>query len=93
MNKTELASEIADRAQIRHTTVLAVLDRLEDVVTEQIKGGGQVLITGFCKFTAHDQAATVRRNPKTGEPVQVPAKRVPRIKAMATLRESVAAGS
>lgn len=92
MNKSQLASAIADRAQLRQTTVLAVLDRLEDVVVDELRAGGQVLLTGFCKFETVDRQARTRRNPRTGEPVEVAAKRIAKIRPMATLRASVAGG-
>lgn len=90
MNKTQLAERIAGKTNISDITILRILDVLETVVTEELRNGNEVLITGFVKFEPVDQAAMTKRNPKTGDPVDVPAKRIVKIRPMATLKRDVA---
>jgi len=54
-----------------------------------LKKGEEVSVAGFGIFAVKDRAARVARNPKTGEPVNVPAKRVPKFKPAKALKEAV----
>jgi DNA-binding protein HU-beta len=89
MNKSQLATEIALSTNMSEAAVLRVLDQFEQTTTEALKASDQVLLTGFVKFATVDQPAKTRRNPQTGEPVEVPAKRIVKIKPMATLKRDV----
>ena len=58
-------------------------------IADALKKGDEVKIVGFGTFTVSDRAASEGRNPKTGEPIQIPASKIPRFKAGKGLKESL----
>lgn len=96
MTKQELIAAI-NKASTSHydagvskTVVEAVLDTLNEVVTECIDNGDEVTLPGLGKFSVKDKAARTGRNPATGEEIQIPAKRVPHFSAAKALKDAVA---
>jgi len=90
MNKTMLVNAVAAKSGMTKKAVSDVLDAVLEEVMRAVKGGDTVTLTGFGTFRAVHQAASVKRNPKTGAPVNVPAKSVPRFRAGKAFREMVA---
>ena len=66
MNKTELIEAIAKRTDVPKSQVHKHFDAFEDVVTNVLKSGDEVQITGFGKFYVREQKARDGRNPRTG---------------------------
>ena len=66
MNKTELIEAIAKRADLPKSHAHKHFDAFEDVVTNVLKSGDEVQITGFGKFYVREQKARDGRNPRTG---------------------------
>ena len=89
MNRTELTAAIAARAALPPGDVDRTLDAFASVITEQLVNGERVTVPGFLTFETVDRAARVGRNPRTGEPLAIPARRVPRIVAGAGLKRAV----
>jgi len=65
------------------------VDAVFDGITNELKSGDEVSVAGFGIFSAKMRAARTARNPRTGEPIQVPAMRVPKFKAAKALKEAV----
>jgi DNA-binding protein HU-beta len=61
----------------------------ERVVTEALKSGEEVRITGFGKFSVRERKAREGRNPQTGEKMKIPASKVPAFSAGNALKEAV----
>ena len=80
MNKSELIEHIAKQADISKAAAGRSLEAIIGAVKTTLKKGGSVTITGFGTFTAPKRAARTGRNPRTGETVDVEAKRVPYFK-------------
>jgi len=89
MNKGELVSAIADKANLGKGQAAEVLDATIAVITDALKRGEEVKIVGFGTFTVAERAAGEARNPRTGEKVQVAASKTPKFKAGAGLRQAV----
>ena len=89
MNKTELVDRIAEQSEMDRAQTARHLDALLEVVTESLKSGEEVQITGFGKFYANERAAREGRNPQTGQQMTIPAKRVPSFSAGNLLKEAV----
>lgn len=89
MNKTELIERIAERTEASKSETQKHFDAFEEVVTETLKGGGEVRITGFGKFYVQERKAREGRNPQTGEKMKIPASKVPSFSAGNALKESV----
>ena len=81
MNKTELIEEIAGRTDSSKAEAQRYVDTLEKVVTEVLKSGEEVQITGFGKFYVREQKAREGVNPQTKEKMRIPAQKVPAFSA------------
>lgn len=90
MNKADLVNAVAAKTGATKKSVSDVLDAVLDAVMASLKKGENVTLTGFGTFRSVHQAAGVKRNPKTNQPVNVPAKNVPRFRAGKQFREMVA---
>lgn len=80
-----LAEQLAERAEI---TMAAARDEVKwffDTISGALTGGDEVRIHGFGTFKTAQRAARIGRNPRTGESVQVPARRVVRFSPSTTL--------
>jgi DNA-binding protein HU-beta len=89
MNKTELMEAIAERADVPKNEAQRYLDAFEEVVSDVLKGGDEIQITGFGKFYVREQKAREGRNPQTGEKMTIPARKVPTFSAGNSLKESI----
>lgn len=89
MNKASLVAYIANKTGLTKKDVTSALDAMIDAVVKTVKGGDTVTLTNFGTFVAVKRKASVKRNPKTGEPVKVPAKSVPRFRPGKNFREVV----
>ncbi|MEM5500680.1 MULTISPECIES: HU family DNA-binding protein [Ahrensia] len=89
MNKNELAGAVAEKAGITKSDATTAVEALFEVITETLKGGDDVRVLGFGNFVVQQRAATTGRNPMTGQPVDIPAKRVPKFSAGKGLKDAV----
>ena len=89
MTKNELARELAEELDMPRRQMVEIIEALLDKFTDVLKSGDKVQLTPFGQFKVRDRAARIARNPKTGEPVKVPAKRVLKFIAGRTLKEAV----
>jgi DNA-binding protein HU-beta len=89
MTKNELARELAEDLELPRKQVAELVEALLDKMLTVLKSGDKVQLTPFGQFKVRDRAARIARNPQTGEPVKVPAKRVLKFIAGRTLKEAV----
>lgn len=89
MNKSELVNAVAEQTMLSKREAEAAINALTGTITEQLQKGESVVLVGFGSFQAKDREARTGRNPKTGESMLIPGKRVPSFKAGATLKASV----
>ncbi len=89
MNKSELVDAIADKSELSRADAGRALDALTSVVSDALKGGDQVALTGFGTFLSRRREAREGRNPKTGETIQIAAANVPAFKAGKALKDAV----
>ena len=66
-----------------------IIDTAITILTETLSSGESITIPGFGTFEVRERAATTARNPRTGETVEVAAKRVPAFKPGKALKEAV----
>ena len=88
MNKGELIEAIA---KITETKVEAakVLETTLTAITKSLKKGNPVTLIGFGTFKVSKRKARIGRNPQTGKPLKIKAKKVPVFKAGAALKKAV----
>ncbi len=90
MTKAELIEKIASACDVPKTTADKMLECFIDTVTETLKAGGEVVLTGFGTFSAKKRAARMGVNPKKpGEKIQIPAMTVPKFKAGKSLKDAL----
>ena len=89
MNKTELIAEVAEKAELSKKDAEAAVTATIDVISEALRQGEKVQLVGFGSFEVKKRAARVGRNPKTKEPIEIPASTVPVFKAGKVLKDIV----
>jgi DNA-binding protein HU-beta len=90
VNKAELVDVIAAKAEVPKRTAEVMLDAMLETITQTIKTGGEVVLTGFGAFSAKARAARMGVNPqKPGEKIQIPAVTVPKFKAGKALKDAL----
>ncbi len=89
MNKAELIERIAEEAGVTTSEAQGHFGAFERVVTEALKGGEEVRITGFGKFSVRERKAREGRNPQTGEKMKIKAQKVPSFSAGNALKQAV----
>ena len=89
MNKAELINAVAASADVSKKDTEAVITAMLDTITEALKQGDKVQLVGFGSFEVKPRAARTGRNPKTKEPIEIPATTVPVFKAGKVLKDIV----
>ena len=89
MNKTELISSIAEKAELTKKDAEAALKAFTETVEEVLASGNKIQLVGFGTFETRERAAREGRNPRTKEPLTIPASTVPVFKAGKELKEKV----
>ena len=89
MNKAELINAVAASAEVSKKDAEAVITATLDAIVDALKEGEKVQLVGFGSFEVKKRAARIGRNPKTKEPIDIPASTVPVSKAGKVLKEVV----
>jgi DNA-binding protein HU-beta len=89
MNKAELIDAIAAESGLTKADSKKALDALVKSVEGSLKKGESVTLVGFGSFSVAQRDAKTGRNPQTGKPLQIPAKKVVKFKAGSDLSTSV----
>lgn len=89
MNKQDLVASVASAADISKQKAAQAVDAVIDSIKKSLKKGDDVRLVGFGTFSVAKRAATTGRNPRTGEPIKIPASKQPKFKAGKELKEAV----
>jgi len=90
MNKAELVSRIAEKVGISKKQAEDCIETFTDIVTETLKGNGEVVIAGFGAFSAKQRAGRMGVNPQNPtEKIQIPPVVVPKFKAGKALKDAL----
>lgn len=87
MTKSQIVGRIADKAKITKATASAILDELASMASREAKNGFP--LPGIGKVVLVNRKARMGRNPQTGEPIKIPAKRVVRIRIAKSLKDAI----
>jgi len=90
VTKKELVQNIAEEAGISKAVAEKSLNAVIDGITDALSNREKVTFVGFGTFHVSERPARKGRNPKTGEPIQIPASVVPKFKAGKSLKDAVA---
>ncbi len=89
MTKADLVSRIKDAASLSAVESTAFCNAFLDVVTAELAAGNEVPLPGFGKFGVKARPARKGRNPRTGEPMDIPARRTVRFTPTKALRDAL----
>ncbi|MCX6765356.1 MAG: HU family DNA-binding protein [Candidatus Moranbacteria bacterium] len=89
VNKDALVDAIATKLDLSKKDVEGVIDAFTEKVTEEIRKGNKVTLTGFGTFRVSNRAAREGINPQTKAKIQIPAMTVPKFTAGKALKEAV----
>jgi integration host factor subunit beta len=87
VTKVDLIKEVSRVAEITHKEAAVIVELILDSMVHAIERGDKVEIRGFGSFRTKQRPSRIRRNPKTGARVELPAKRIPFFKAGKELRD------
>jgi integration host factor subunit beta len=89
MTKADLVEEVAKVTELTRKDSEVIVDTMFESVIKALKTGDKLEVRGFGSFRVRQRNARVGRNPKTGEKVEVPAKRVPYFKPSKELKDLI----
>ena len=89
MNKSDLASEVAKRTQLSKAKAWEVVSATFESIKGSLKKGQKVSLIGFGSFLVRARKARTGRNPKTGEAIQIKARKVPAFSAGSELKKAL----
>jgi len=89
VNKDDLVSAVANSVGMSWADAGRAVESVFDNITSSLQAGNGVRLLGFGTFSVADRKATTGRNPQTGEPIHIPARRNAKFKAGKALKEAV----
>ncbi|MGH8059895.1 MAG: integration host factor subunit beta [Candidatus Entotheonellia bacterium] len=89
MTKADLVDRVSDKIQLTKKQTEVIVNTLFSSITDALTDGDKVELRGFGSFRVRQRNSREGRNPKTGQSVHIPAKKVPFFKAGKELREMV----
>ncbi len=89
MTKSELVDRVAEEAGISKKAAAKTVDSVVAAIHEVLKEGEKIRITDLGSFSVVTRQARKGVNPRTGEPLEIPATRAPKFSAAKALKESV----
>ena len=89
MTKAELVEDVARAAELTKKDAERLVEIVFERIIETLNQGEKIELRGFGSFRVRERGARRGRNPKTGDPVSIPAKRVPYFKPGKELKELI----
>ena len=90
MKKADIVDSIAAKIGVPKAQVQQMVDDVFDLIAEGLTTGDKKIdLRGFGTFSVRESKARTGRNPQSGEPIQIPARRVPTFKPGKELKEKV----
>jgi DNA-binding protein HU-beta len=89
MNKGDLAEKLARNVKLTKVDANKAIDTFLSGITEALRRGEKVTLVGFGTFMTAQRRERMGRNPRTGAPIRIPGKRVPKFKPGSQLQAKV----
>jgi DNA-binding protein HU-beta len=89
MNRSELAQSVAQKAGVDGSEAKAAVDAVFETITDELKSGNEVSVSGFGKFSVADRAARQGVNPATGEKIQIAASKAAKFSPASGLKSTL----
>lgn len=87
MTKAELVEEVAKTTQLTKKHAELIVNTVFESIVTSLKDGDKIELRGFGSFRIRNRGPRIGRNPKTGDRVEVPSKRIPYFKPGKELKE------
>jgi integration host factor subunit beta len=92
MTKADLIEEVSRLAELTRKDSEVIVETIFDSIVRSLRAGDKIEIRGFGSFRTRQRKPRVGRNPKTGDKVEVPAKKIPFFKPSKELKDLVNGG-
>lgn len=89
MTRQDLTDKLAEDIGVTKVTAWAAIESVLDGITKALQQGDTVTLVGFGTFKAAARAGRTGRNPRTGEAIEIPARKVPRFTPGASLKKAL----
>ena len=89
MTKAELVDEVAKVVQLTKKQAETIVNIVFDSIVDSLRAGQKIELRGFGSFRLRSRKSRTGRNPKTGEKVEVPSKKIPYFKPGKELKELI----
>ncbi|MBR5298008.1 MAG: HU family DNA-binding protein [Parabacteroides sp.] len=89
MNKTEFINAVAEKSGLSKVDAKKAVEAFVETVSNELKEGGKVALLGFGSFSVAEKSARKGVNPKTKQPIEIPARKSVKFKAGAELNELI----
>ena len=89
MNKTEFITAVAEKSGLSKVDAKKAVEAFVETVSSELKEGGKVALLGFGSFSVAEKSARKGVNPKTKQPIEIPARKSVKFKAGAELTEII----
>ena len=89
MTKKELIEKVAKKSNLTKRATDDAVNATFNLIKDALVRGEKVVITGFGTFLVRSRAARRGRNPQTGEPMQLPSKKLPSFSAGKTIKRLI----
>lgn len=89
MTKADLIEMVAKKVNLTNKAAKESVQAVFNVITDALKGGDKVVVTGFGTFMVRSRASRTGRNPQTGEAINIPARKTPGFTAGKALKKAV----
>jgi DNA-binding protein HU-beta len=89
VNKQELIGVVADRTGLQRTDAARAVETMLDVIQAQLQAGKEVRLVGFGSFSVSKRKASIGRNPRTGEPMNIKSTAQPKFRPGKVLKDAV----
>ncbi len=89
MGKTDMIDAVAKATGLEKTKSKAAIEAMIDLISKELKKGNRVQLTGFGTFSVTKRKKRVGVNPKTGEKIQIPARKVPKFTPGKALKDMI----
>ena len=89
MTKAELIEDVSSVVEMSRKDSEVIVETIFDSIVKSLKAGDKIEIRGFGSFRTRQRKPRKGRNPKTGAPVDVPAKKIPYFKPSKELKDLV----
>ena len=89
MNKNELIASVASATSLSKADAGRAVDSVFDAIASSLSNGDAVRLVGFGTFAVSKRSARIGRNPQTGKPIKIPAKKVARFTPGKALKDAI----